>query len=142
MVSSLLTLFLPSLWLISIKLLTFSLTIQSKLLGDIQARGWLLMSYLQSLLNLLGKSPPLLSSHMAFSTCFASGGSGELVLCSLGRICWLLPLGNFNYRIVMFTRFVFVLFVCLNRLEKDRKFNYFWVRCAKLICVSVPEKFV
>lgn len=24
----------------------------------------------------------------------------------------------------------------LYRLEKDRNFNYFWVRCAKLICVS------
>jgi len=24
----------------------------------------------------------------------------------------------------------------LNRMEKDRNFNYFWVRCIKLICVS------
>lgn len=27
------------------------------------------------------------------------------------------------------------------RLEKDKNFNYFWVRCAKLICVSVHCKF-
>lgn len=28
---------------------------------------------------------------------------------------------------------------CSNRLEKDRNYNYFWVRCAKLICVSISD---
>ncbi|CAK9135605.1 unnamed protein product [Ilex paraguariensis] len=28
-------------------------------------------------------------------------------------------------------------FLSSNRLEKDRNFNYFWVRCAKLICVTL-----
>ncbi|KAJ0985653.1 hypothetical protein J5N97_004009 [Dioscorea zingiberensis] len=27
--------------------------------------------------------------------------------------------------------------LCLTGLEKDRNFNYFWVRCAKLICVTL-----
>lgn len=27
-----------------------------------------------------------------------------------------------------------------SRLEKDRNYNYFWVRCAKLICVSIQVK--
>lgn len=29
----------------------------------------------------------------------------------------------------------------VNRLEKDRKFSYFWVRCTKLICVSTKLTF-
>lgn len=32
--------------------------------------------------------------------------------------------------------FNFQFFFLQNRLEKDRNFNYIWVRCAKLVCVS------
>lgn len=35
-------------------------------------------------------------------------------------------------------KFVFPSFI---RLEKDRNYNYFWVRCAKLICVSSESIF-
>lgn len=36
---------------------------------------------------------------------------------------------------VFYLKLIFVFFH-LNRLEKDRNYNYFWVRCAKLVCVS------
>lgn len=42
--------------------------------------------------------------------------------------------GNFNLLRLWRLRRVSSLFA---RLEKDRNFNYFWVRCAKLICVTL-----
>lgn len=138
------TLFWPFLSPMSIRILTFLWTITRALLGNMWRHGSLSMWYRQSLPSSLARSPLLLSGHMDYSTCFDFGDSEEwapyfrgtherdYVTQSTIRIA-LFYTGGISH--------LFELMLTVNRLEKDRKFNYFWIRCAKLICVSTELTF-
>ena len=95
------------------------------------------MSYPQFLLNLHIRSPLHLSVLMDYSTCFVYGVFEESVLFFPGTKTFPFTCISRNKHLFNFNLMVLFAFFLLNRLEKDRNYNYFWVRCAKLVCVSL-----
>lgn len=74
-----------------IKFPIYSLMIRRRLLGSMAVPGWLLTLYPRYHLNLLRRSSPSHSVHMAYSTCSVFGVYAELVPCFQGRVSALFP---------------------------------------------------
>lgn len=114
---------------------TYLLVDEPKRIALKYSRTWLIFDVISTIPSELAQkiSPSPLRSYGLFNM---------LRLWRLRRVSALFSrYKDFSICLISINKYVFYLklifvFFHLNRLEKDRNYNYFWVRCAKLVCVS------